>query len=63
MVVFWFISLYITPILSINFCLNLVAILKNVKNEQPTDKNTFWLTISFLLIVWSIAVTSSFGSE
>ncbi|MBM7662147.1 nitrate reductase NapE component [Bacillus mesophilus] len=61
MIIFYFISLYVTPILAIIFCINLVEIIKKIKKDQPTAKNTFWLTFSFLLIVWSIAVTSSIG--
>lgn len=44
------------PILGIIFCLNLVEVIKKIKNEQPTATNTFWLTASFILIVWSIAL-------
>lgn len=55
--IFAFISIYATPILAIIFCLNLVEVIKKVKEDQPTAKNTFWLTTSFMLIVWSIAVT------
>lgn len=62
MSVFIFISIYVMPILAIIFCLNLVEIFKKIKNDQPTTKNTFWLTTSFILIVWSIAVTASFGA-
>lgn len=62
MVIFLFISIYFIPILSIIFCLNLVSILKKIKNDQPTAINTFWLTTSFLLIAWSIAITASFGA-
>ncbi len=58
MIVFVFISIYLMPILAIIFCLNLVEIIKKVKKEQPTTANTVWLTISFVLIVWSIAVTA-----
>ena len=61
MMVFWFISVYAMPILAIVFCLNLVAIIKKVNKEQPTATNTFWLTASFVLIVWSIAMTSVGG--
>ena len=46
------------PILAIVFCINLVEIIKKVKKEQSTSTNTFWLTTSFVLIVWSIAITS-----
>lgn len=52
------IGIYMMPILAIIFCINLVEIMKKVKREQPTATNTFWLTASFLLIVWSIAITS-----
>lgn len=46
------------PILAIIFCVNLVIIIKKVKEGLPTTFNTFLLTASFVLIVWSIAVTS-----
>ncbi|MBA9029443.1 hypothetical protein [Peribacillus huizhouensis] len=62
MIVFVIINIYLMPILAIIFCLNLVEIIKKVKKDQPTSSNTFWLTTSFVLIVWSIAVTASFGA-
>ncbi|WP_342558051.1 hypothetical protein [Metasolibacillus sp. FSL K6-0083] len=52
------IGMFLMPILAIIFCINLVEIMKKVKREEPTATNTFWLTASFLLIVWSIAITS-----
>ncbi|RTR28806.1 hypothetical protein EKG37_16450 [Robertmurraya yapensis] len=62
MIAFVFISVYFIPVLAIVFCLNLVEVLKKIKNDQATGKNTFWLTLSFMLIVWSIAVTAALGS-
>lgn len=56
--IFFFISVYVMPILAIIFCLSLVEIIKKVKKDQPTTANTVWLTISFVLIIWSIAITS-----
>ena len=50
-----FIGLFLMPIMCIIFCLNLVSILKKVKHEEKTTVNTVWLTISFTLIMWSIA--------
>ena len=47
------------PILAIIFCINLVEIIKKVKKEQPTASNTFWLTVSFVLMVWSITMLAS----
>lgn len=58
MIVFLIISLYLMPILTIIFCVNLVIIIKKVKEDLPTTFNTFLLTVSFVLMVWSIAVTS-----
>lgn len=58
MVIFIFISIFMMPILAIIFCINLVEIIKKVKNEQPTASNTFWLTTSFILIVWSISISA-----
>ncbi|MFB5089371.1 hypothetical protein PGC35_19635 [Psychrobacillus sp. PGGUH221] len=52
---FAFIGLFLMPILCIIFCLNLVSILKKVKHEEKTTVHTVWLTISFTLIMWSIA--------
>ncbi|QVY60472.1 hypothetical protein [Cytobacillus gottheilii] len=52
---------FFMPVLCIMFCLNLVSILKKVKNDENTAKNTVWLTISFTLIMWSIAIIASAG--
>lgn len=46
------------PVLAIIFCVNLVIIIKKVKEDLPTTFNAFLLTASFVLIVWSIAVSS-----
>ncbi|WP_298469678.1 hypothetical protein [uncultured Psychrobacillus sp.] len=53
------------PILAIIFCLNLVEIIKKVKNDESTTKNTFWLTTTFMLIAWSISLSalSSFATN
>lgn len=61
MIVFYVISFYLMPILAIIFCLNLVSIIKKVKKDKSTSMNTFWLTVSFVLIVWSIAITAMTG--
>ncbi len=52
---------FLMPILCVIFCLNLVSILKKVKHEENTTVNTFWLTISFTLIMWSIAILAAAG--
>lgn len=57
--IFMFIGFFLMPILCLIFCLNLVSILKKVKHEENTTVNTFWLTISFTLIMWSIAVLAA----
>lgn len=57
-IVFIIIGFYLMPIPAIIFCLNLVEIIKKVKNDESTSANTFWLTTSFILIVWSIAIIS-----
>lgn len=59
MIMFVFICIYVMPILAIIFCLNLVEIIKKVKKEQSFSNNTFWLTASFVLIVWSISMTAA----
>lgn len=59
---FWFFCVYLIPIFAIIFCLNLVEIIKKVKKDQSTTTNTFWLTTSFVLIVWGIAVTAYLGT-
>lgn len=55
---FIFIAVYGTPILAIIFCVNLVTIIKKVKEDQPTIFNTFLLTASFILMAWSIAFSA-----
>lgn len=60
MIIFTFIGFYFMPILAIIFCMNLVSIIKKVHKEQPTATNTLWLTASFVLIVWTIAMGAFF---
>ena len=55
---FFFIAVYGTPILAIIFCVNLVTIIKKVKEDQSTAFNTFLLTTSFILMAWSIAFSA-----
>jgi len=56
LIIFVFINFYLMPILGIIFCLNLVSILTKIKKDENTTKNTFWLTLSFVLIIWSISM-------
>jgi len=58
---FIFINLYAMPFLAAIFCLHFVAIWKKIKKDEPTAANTFWLTASFVLMVWSFAVTISYN--
>ncbi|CQR47527.1 hypothetical protein BN1058_01850 [Paraliobacillus sp. PM-2] len=49
-------GVFLLPFLCTIFCLNLVSILKKIKVDEDTGLNTFWLTLSFTLIMWSIAI-------
>lgn len=61
MIILFYINFFLTPVLGIIFCLNLVAIIKKVKSGEKTGANTFWLTASFTLVAWSIAIMSATG--
>ncbi|MBS4172826.1 hypothetical protein [Bacillus sp. FJAT-49736] len=61
-VLFYNIGIFLILFLLIIFCINLVTIMKKVKNGEKTATNTFWLTVSFTLIVWSIAIIASAGT-
>ncbi|MEW4326843.1 hypothetical protein Q0N12_09235 [Rossellomorea marisflavi] len=63
MMVFLYIGMYLTPILSIIFCLNLVTIMKKIKRDEKTAINTFWLTLSFTLITWTLEMVTFLGLE
>lgn len=41
MLTFSFIGFYLMPVLCIVFCLNLVSLLKKIRDEKETEKNTF----------------------
>lgn len=58
-ITFWFVGWFLMPILCIVFCVNLVSILKKIKDREETKINTIWLTISFTFIMWSIAILAS----
>ena len=40
---------------------NELEIIKKVKKDESTTKNTFWMTTSFILIVWSISLSALFS--
>ncbi|MHC8520582.1 hypothetical protein D5E69_03730 [Rossellomorea marisflavi] len=63
MIVFLYIGMCLTPILSIIFCLNLVTIMKKIKRDEKTAINTFWLTLSFTLIAWTLVMITFLGLE
>ncbi|WP_445509669.1 hypothetical protein ACUMHR_17415 [Rossellomorea marisflavi] len=63
MIVFLYIGMYLTPILSIIFCLNLVTIMKKIKRDEKTAINTFWLTLSVTLIAWTLVMSTFLGLE
>lgn len=53
---FSFSSIYLMPIYGIIFCLSLVNLLKKLsKDQKDISKEQFFLTISFILIIWSIS--------
>lgn len=49
------------PVLGIVFCIYLVSIMKKIKNDLPTERDTLVLSITFGLIVWTIAILASIG--
>lgn len=53
--VFAIFSFYLLPIYCIVFSLTLVSLLKKIKYEESTTNNTVWLTVSFVLIIMTIA--------
>lgn len=62
-----FVSLLLTagvlsiPIWGIVFCLNFIALIEKIKDEEYYTKNAFWFTCSFVIIVTvlTFAVVSS----
>lgn len=53
--IFALIGFYLLPLYGIVFCLNLVSILKKIKYEENTSKNTIWIVVSFTLIICTFA--------
>ncbi len=62
MIILMYIGIYFMPVLCITFCVNLVSILKKIKNSEDTSFNTFWMTSSFTLMMWSIAMLGFAGA-
>ncbi|MBB4825957.1 hypothetical protein HNO89_003194 [Sporosarcina luteola] len=49
----------LNPILAIVFCINLVAVMKKVKREEETQRNTFWMSVTSAFIVFSLLIILS----
>ncbi len=60
--IFAIFGFYLLPIYCIVFCLNLVSIIKKIKYEEDTNKNTLWVTISFILIICTLASLTTLNS-
>lgn len=56
MLIFYYIGMFLTPILSIIFCVNLISLITNIKNGTNHKKNAYWLTISFTIIIWTLSM-------
>ncbi|GAB4075225.1 hypothetical protein GCM10028778_27290 [Barrientosiimonas marina] len=56
----FYMGVILMPFLCVIFCLNLVSILKKIKSNEKTTVNTVWMTISFTVIMWSIAILASY---
>lgn len=55
---FSFSAIYLMPIYGFAFCLSLISLLKKLnKGQEDLSKEQVFLTISFILIIWSISVT------
>lgn len=56
-----FMGIFLNPILAVVFCLNLISIIKKANRDEKisTEKNTVWVTISFVYII--TCLTWSFG--
>lgn len=51
---FFFNSIYLMPIYGMIFCLSLVNLLKKLsKGQTDISKEQIFLTISFIIIIWS----------
>ena len=49
-------GIYLNPVFAVVFCINLVSVIKKVKSDKETKWNTFWISVSFAYIVFSITV-------
>ncbi|MDQ0232607.1 hypothetical protein [Metabacillus malikii] len=48
------VAFYLMPFFCIVFVLNCVSLAKKIRIGENTAKNTIWITITFLLIIYSI---------
>lgn len=52
-------GIFINPILAIIICVNLVAIMKKVKNNEDTTANTIIISLSVAYIVFTLTILAS----
>lgn len=51
-----FIGFLSLPVWGIIFCLSLVSIIEKIKYEKEHKFNTFWFTLSFVIIITILAI-------
>lgn len=47
------------PMWSVVFCLNLISIIEKIKYKKDHTKNSFWFTVSFVIIITVITFVSA----
>lgn len=58
-----FSSVYLMPVYGLIFCFSLVNFFKKInQGNKETSKETSLLTISFILIIWTLSLTITLNS-
>ncbi|GAA0439462.1 hypothetical protein GCM10008934_30770 [Virgibacillus salarius] len=48
-----FYGVILLPITSTIFCINIFSTIEKIKNQESVKVNLYWITISFVLIIWT----------
>lgn len=63
MIIFFFVGLYIMPILAFLFIVALLRAIRNIVKDKPYTKELFWSGLLFAIITWTISVMIFFSNE
>lgn len=62
-VIFFFVGIFMMPIIAFLFIVALLRAIKNIVKDRPYTQELFWSGLLFAVITWTITILIIFSNE